>query len=73
MGKFKRSTSLVGKYNALVFIDDKLFSIDPKTQATYEVDLLDELHKIYSDEEFVLSTKSVSDEDVEIEDELILE
>ena len=73
MGKFKRSTSLVGKYNALVFIGDKLFSINPKTQDTYEVDLLDELHKIYSDEEFVLSTKSVSDEDVEIEDELILE
>ncbi len=73
MGKFKRSTSLVGKYNALVFMEDKLFCIDPKTQITFEVDLLDELHKIYGDDQFVLSTKSVSDEDVEIEDELILE
>lgn len=62
MGNFKKSSSLTGKYKAIMIQDGNF--VDTETGSV--INLAEELGKIYKEESFDLSTSSKTDEDLEV-------
>ena len=65
MKNFKKSINVSGKYPKLKFIEGNLYGID-KEGEEFAVDLLEDLYRVYSDEQiFTITVKASRDEAIE--------